>query len=403
MIKSLCTAGILIIMMTIFSACNSSDVETTNPLAENHHVAEVGSLYSCEDNNYYYNRDLVDFSVSVNAEYETGIIELPIVGDSMPSIIHVDNAQNFYTITQSQNENIFCELGKYNINEKKYTAILTLDNGMTDGIVLGISEDYIVWKEIILTSDEVITKLHLYNQLNKTDSAFFVNNIDPETNSVYEINSNPVVILDNKVFFDEVTGYSAGNIEMNLLCYDIKEKNIILISDMAKRPSPYLDGIAYLKKSENSHSKLFSYVSGKVSAIDSISDDYLNEDTADFSTFDSLIFKSIHNYESEQQKNSVISTSLYLGKDEHLLLKGKQSNYTYGVRSNGLAAVWEVTNPEKPVYYDIMNDRFVRLSDEPSGYYASFITKDAIVFLTYSEPNNEQSPQKYILIKTNED
>jgi hypothetical protein len=360
-----------------------------------------------EDKNYIYYRPLVDYNEYSETQYQTGCLNLPLVYGIQPTITIIDDALNMYTVTMNDpqsNEPLFCELGIYDFINDIYSPFITLDSGHSIGFIAAVSENYIVWEESLDGYSWGITQLHLFDKENQQDIVFYSHTINPETGKVYQSNFNSAVIIGDKVFFDDMTGIVEGQYQMNIFCYDIPSRTIEVISPMAKRPVRYENGIAYLKKMANSeYSVLYYYGNSQERALDILSEDALNDrNIADIAISGSTVFLSKNNYENDDttaDKTHVLSTDLYVGKDSAPIISGKTSNYTYGARTNGEIVIWEVTNPEKPVFYDTDKEIFVRLSDADERYYASFITSDAVIFLAYSEQYNEVSPLDYILIE----
>ncbi|MBR6561535.1 MAG: hypothetical protein IKK78_00830, partial [Oscillospiraceae bacterium] len=71
----------------------------------------------------------------------------------------------------------------------------------------------------------------------------------------------------------------------------------------------------------------------------------------------------------------------------------------YHIQGNESVMVWEITNPEKPVYYDIENDRFVRLSNENTAYYGAYVGDGFVLFLSQVDTSDPETPLSYIRIR----
>ena len=354
-----------------------------------------------EDGNYFYYRELIEITTTEILGCETGLIDFRSQDGQRPNITYIDDDLNLYTIsTQTDptdpNGIVYCELGRYDPDAKEYKAIVKLDSKNAHGYFLGVSESYIIWKKVYANGKNLLSELHVCDKNGEGDIVFFTDHINPETGRIYEFNYNPTVIIGDKVYFDAVTGLNDGITEMDVLCYDRITGEVNVVSNMAKRPVRYLDGIAYLKKGEGTNSRLFSYIDGRESFLMDLA-----EDTADYAFSGDKICRSVYNYEDPNSGKILISSmSIFYGEEEIPLIEGKKSNYTYHVQSNGEAMIWEITNPEKPVYYDIINDRFVRIDDEEIGYYGSFAGSDFIVFFTQSDPEDPDSPMRYINIRS---
>jgi hypothetical protein len=59
-----------LVIAVVFSSCGKSAVNT----------------FVYEDSNCIYSREIIDFSLCDNVEYETGILELPVFRGVMPSV-----------------------------------------------------------------------------------------------------------------------------------------------------------------------------------------------------------------------------------------------------------------------------------------------------------------------------
>lgn len=402
-----------LVMLTALIACSNGDLETpggpspepTEAVGNESPTLEGGNNESptpeitpaqtaapYEDDNYIYNREVLEFTAYDDANYETGIFTLPSVRGQTPGVTCMEPDGTLYTIAMSNDAPVFSEIGKYSIEDQQYTPLITLDDGNSLGYMLGLGEDFIVWKEVILSGEQMITKLHMCDKSGAEDEVIYSDAINPETGGVYAENSNPVVILGSKVFFDTILGYDdEGFIMMDVLCYDAEKKEISVVAKMAKQPSPYLDGISYLKRGENNEPLLYANIDGEETFITEFGDD-----TADYTVIGETVYKSLFNY---YDPVSVTSTNIYIGEETQPLLEGKNTNYTYHIQGNESAMVWEITNPEKPVYYDIENDRFVRLGNENSAYYGAYVGDGFVLFLSQVDTSDPETPLSYIRLR----
>lgn len=402
-----------LVMLTALIACSNGDLETPGgpspepteavenesptPEGENNESptpestpAQTAAPY--EDDNYIYNREVLEFTAYDDSNYETGIFTLPSVRGQTPAVTCMEPDGTLYTIAMSNDAPVFSEIGKYCIEDQQYTPLITLDDGNSLGYMLGFGEDYIVWRELILSGEQVIMNLHLCNKSGAEDEVIYSDEINAQIGNVYVEESNPVVVLGSKIFFDTILGYDdEGFIMMDVLCYDAEKKEISVVAEMAKRPSPYLDGISYLKRGENNESLLYANIDGEETFITEFGDD-----TADYTVIGETVYKSLFNF---YDPVSVTSTNIYVGDETQPLLEGKTANYTYHIHGNESVMVWEITNPEKPVYYDIENDRFVRLSNENTAYYGAYVGDGFVLFLWKHDPNGSYNVESYIRIR----
>lgn len=385
----------VISFMIVLTACSQNDVPSQGDFLESKPETEARADVTVrfyEDDNYIYSKEITEFS-KFDQSFETGIVDIKPVYGQMPTITHIDDDLNLYTFVSSSD---IYELGKYNLLTEEYSPIVTLEDNNTFGFILDVDCKYIVWKEVVAEGPKQSSSLHLFNKSEESDIEFYSDKINPDTGSIYVLDSNPAVIIGDKVIFDTVTGHgNDGSIEMDILCYDIVSENVTMVAEMAKRPMRYHDGVAYLRKNADNNSSLYSLINGKELFIAD-----LDENIADYSFLGNTLCRSVNNYDDpNEEKLHVYSTSLYVGETSIPLIEGKQSNYTYNVRSNDKVLVWEITNPEKPIYYDIVNDRFVQLDQEEKRLYSSFAGKDFVLFL-YRMNDDANSPIHYILINS---
>jgi hypothetical protein len=397
---------IVVSICLLFTACGVNQ-DPGSTIADPNQPPASSSVN--EDNNYTYNRALLNYADRYETPYQTGVLDLPLVHGMRPMVTAIDDHLNLYTLASSSaltsnSQTLFCELGMYDLNRNAYTPLVTLDNGVSLGFISAVSSQYLVWVESLDGTDWGKTQLHLLDKATQQDQVIYVHAVNPETGRIYSINSNPAVILGEEIYFDDMTGIVNGQYQMDVLKYDIATGSIETAAPMAKHPVKYKNGIAYLKKAADSDdSVLYTYLNGKESKLNLSGEIRLNEDIADFTLTDGPVFLSKRNLEDENADNvgkrGTLSTGIYMDGNDAPIVEGKLGNYTYAVRANGKWMAWEVTNPEKPVYYDILNDQFIRLNDEAEEYYANFVTQDALLFLAHSIPYDETSPLKYILIR----
>jgi hypothetical protein len=169
---------------------------------------------------------------------------------------------------------------------------------------------------------------------------------------------------------------------MNVLSYDIKSGTVRTVHSLAKMPMVYRGELVFLAKEANSNrSLLTSYFDGQTKTIAA-----LGEDIAALSVSGQHILTVKSICENGDPK-SIIATGLAL--DGTALVDGKSTNYTFHPEANGHFVVWEQMNPGKPVYYDIEQDAFVKLTNEPDTLYGAFLTDDALIFISAEDASGE--------------
>lgn len=319
------------------------------------------------------------------------------------SPIHCDNNGIWYdSLYKSYGVGGNGKIVSYNPETAELSDIISPE-GDTACSCLLIQGEYMVWKESI-NLHWINTSYYLYNLSTGENKKFYEAAINPETNCSYlTFHFNQPVIIDNKIYFDDVVGIYEDNTEHKIVySYDIIEDKWEKLYDDAVRPVEYIGKIAWFSKSNENYDGVFCNSDGAIykastrlgaspNAYGDISfiNDFLSKND----------FLSIKNKQEIKKDNFDQNDMLDVGrssygikifkdgKAEPIILSGSiDTSYVSNLEANDRFLTWCGDKVGKPILYDIEKDVIINMDfiDNSDIRTYDFIFYNDKLLLSYS-------------------
>ena len=210
----------------------------------------TGKIVSTEGGSVYYMRE----KIMLSEAYPNATVKKyrPMEADSQGVPLYftiIDNDLIGYFNIDSEGT-VEGEIGSVDIATGKREHLITLPLNSQAAITL-VTDKYIFWEESYDNSNWYKTRIHLYERGSKTDKIIYTHTQNPETGFKYQWNWSRPVLLDGKLYFDDVIGmvnHETSEAAVNLYCYDISSGKLKLFAEKSKNPKAYGDGFAWAKK-----------------------------------------------------------------------------------------------------------------------------------------------------------
>lgn len=142
----------------------------------------------------------------------------------------------------------------YDLENGKISTLFQIDSTVS---ILLCEGKYLIWQE---DSDEywLSPSYHLYNLETGEDVKFYDAVLDENGKSYYGLHFNEPIIINDKIYFDDMIGIYDDNVSHYIIyCYDIEAKTIETIYDDAQEPVKYKGKLAWHNLSSNRKNAVF--------------------------------------------------------------------------------------------------------------------------------------------------
>ncbi|WP_411676815.1 hypothetical protein [Caproicibacter sp.] len=341
-----------------------------------------------KDETMLYGKPVVSFSKS-NSNKNLKKFTVDKISDAW--VWNLSNRRSLLFCFSSENGPV---IASYSLEGNQYTPLIRLKNGHAAEFK-AINDHYLLWAESTST-DWTDTTLHIYDFRTQKDKIFYTDTVDPESGSIYAVNSNPCVIRDNTIYFDDIVGIdSDGNYKINLYAYKISDETISLVKEQAQKPFIYQSSVGWFEFDKNTGNPVMvlnkSQCPAKKYLIDngtsmfhfcqdaiSVTDLLTMPDTGKL--FHSN--KSSSSIYSDKEKKTVDGMGFTLLTETSatplLVLKGLSLGPT---AVNQKAVIWSRIENGFPMFYDIKSQNFVMMDNLPKGTYSCVMNDNDLLFI----------------------
>ncbi|SCG83869.1 hypothetical protein DW1_2305 [Proteiniborus sp. DW1] len=354
-------------------------------IACNQNISEVKNITSQNVNSYENVESIYEIYVPICDANEVLKIEEVMLPEKLNgmnmSCSKIYNESNVIVVLYTESPNIVIhEIGMYNFETDRYKKLINIDKNM-DFEICTSNDNYMIVK---LSEDDWRTcQLYYYNFTKMDLVKFFSYTVDTNTNALYFQSENNILLIDDKVYFDDFYMDTNGKIRVNLYEYTIEEQKLITLFEDAQNPMLYNGNVASFRK--NSEGKFKDIVSNdNIVLINTrdLKDIVANENG----------FYCIENKET----NHTTKTTLFQITD---MIKNKPVLSTYSsianLRSNNRFVAWVNYYDEKPYIYDTEKEQLVLFSDVSSGINNFCFSDDLGVLI-----NTKDSKNRFYLFKS---
>ncbi len=245
------------------------------------------------------------------------------------------------------------EIGLYNFKTGGYKKLINIGENKYFGLC-AYNQDYMILR---FSEDEWRTcKLYYFSFVQEDFTSFFSYSTDPSTNRVYTHNGNSVVLIDDKVYFDDFYADSDGELRVNLYEYTIGKRQLIPLLEDAQNPMVYNGEIVSFRK--NSEGKFKDIVSIDNKLILS-NTKHLKQIAANKNGF----FCIENNSTNDKTKTTTFQVTDMLKNKPVLSTDSSIAN----LDSNSRFVTWRNYYEEKPYMYDTDKEQLLLFSDIPAG------------------------------------
>ncbi len=245
------------------------------------------------------------------------------------------------------------EIGLYNFKTGGYKKLINIGENRYFGLC-AYNEDYMIFR---FSEDEWRTcKLYYFSFAQEYFISFFSYSTDPSTNRVYTHNGNSVVLIDDKIYFDDFYGDTNGDLRVKLYEYTIGKQQLIPLLEDAQNPMVYNEEIASFRK--NSEGKFKDIVSVDNNLILK-NTKHLKQITANGNGF----FCIENNSTNDKTKITTFQITDMLKNKPVLSTDSSIAN----LDSNSRFVTWRNYYEEKPYMYDTDKEQLLLFSDIPAG------------------------------------
>lgn len=275
-LKSIFLGIIMLLGVVNFTACGSngqadSASESSDPTSESENsdvqYDDNDDNASNSDDDQYSDNESINW---VRKEFNT---TLPVVtADETLNMVklnlpaQIDGSSVYWR--ELIDENLFIvelldkgEKGLYNIESNEYSSL----PGIGEGEICAYNRDHIVYKQynsdFTTPSDDDSVKLYLYDIPNRTNNLIYEYSFDRQT-ELYSHCQNSIALLDNIIYFDDISEGDDGESHAYLYSYDIQSGKTEKILDDAQNPFIFNGDILYLRLKDGRYGHISS-LSGK--------------------------------------------------------------------------------------------------------------------------------------------
>ena len=377
--------------------------------AENYNFAEI----KFEDEGYYYLREKADFSIQyAGTNIVSGVIDAKDTSGELIYLSIIDENGNFYHRRDSSDTESG-EIGMYSPVQKTYKKLMDIPPKSQAGIIT-VNVDYLVWQESMDNSNWGKTRLHLFKQKENVDTVIYEYTTNPDTGFVYGYNWSEIIIIGNKIYFDDIIGKENDIMQISIFCYDIETGIITEIQKQGKTPMKYMDKVAWNEKGENPNDiNVVTYdgnkkeVVVKFKATDTMG--MANTGGRSMAYIDWLNTKRVPILYSPSDDEEIDDTyndcmGLQIWNDGNVLpiIISKSLSYLSQPQTNGRIFIFGGSDfGTQPVFYDLKYDKLVVADKLPMGHvYGGFLNNNILVFYFTEQDTegNDQLHQYYSII-----
>nr|WP_312576971.1 hypothetical protein [Sedimentibacter sp.] len=273
---------------------------------------------------------------------------------------------NILVVLYTKLPTIIHEIGMYNFETNDYKKLMNIGEDECFEIST-FNEDYMILR---LSEDDWKTcQLYYFSFADMELVSFFSYTVDPSKNRVYAQNNNSIVVIDDKVYFDDFFSDSKGQLRVNLYEYIIGKQQLIPLFEDAQNPMVYNGDIASFRK--NSEGKFKDIVSSDNNLILS-NTKHLKQITVNKNGF----FCIENNATNDKTKITTFQiTDMF--KNKPIL----STEYSIdNLHSNNRFVTWTNYYEEKPYIYDTEKEQLILFSNIPTGV-NSFLFSDELGIL----------------------
>lgn len=274
-------------------------------------------------------------------------------------------------------------IGLFDIASNVYKPLIEFKDSLEVGIYY-YDQELIIYKTY--HKNEMV-ELHVFDARSKKDKLIFEYYVDPDTNRPIYDNFNDLVILDNKIYFDDFVALESSNeITTILYSYDMETDILTEIDSDLQNPFILNGEIAAFGRNEKGNFKnLYSISSG--SLIFEIKDDI-----RDFVVVGEKIYAIVNSDTNHEELYTVFSLKeLISGKT---ILSSKSP--LYNLKSSGGIIYWDNYYESEFVYYNSNTDQIV-LCENTGKHQNITYTSESMNLLVCLK---DDLPAEYILFNT---
>jgi len=291
------------------------------------------------------------------------------------------------------------EGGLYNFENNTYTTMYKRDDFCDRNIcidentsfaIYAFNEDYIIFhKSVFQPPDfmEALTSLYSFSIADKEFKEIFQHSVDPATERAVHFNWNDILLLHNKVYFDDFYLDSEDNIAVALYSYDLTSDTLELVADAHQNPLAYDDTVIAFTKNEQGEIRSMKCIYTGHEYVEV--SDYLMRGitTNDFSIFCTVNSYTCHEmcYTLQSIKDLVtgdklLTTSVEVDLPDHFRPPTPidtlvSSNYFLG---------WRNFFDGKPLLFDFTSEQFLLFTEVEPGLNCFYLKDDYGFLYSYN-------------------
>ncbi len=420
--RIICLVSILLLVLIVGLAIIYKLPIKENQLIENKLPVLSDNNYSSDnivsqDDYTVMFKETVPFSNAYpNAEMYNLSLELPNVNMILQGI---DDKGKLYYYIANESTDSFGGIYSYDWKTEDWCEIIKTESSSTAAFV-AINDDYLLWIEDKKANWQN-TSLHVYNLKTNRDHCFYTHTINPQTGLTYVIQFTYPILLDDKVYFEDVINIDEnGNYIIKVFCYYIKEEKIEEVAENAKCAMEYKGRPAWLEKSEDNinsviysaadekyifknENQLGTYFAAKGDII--VGNDRINE-----SQYKKILgVDSDPNYKPSKKEQLSISSWGIKVINENIvspiiLTDSKRGGFVSNPVTNGNIVAWIGDNAGIPKIYSNEIDKLIDFSEFTTDnvFAYRFIISENYLLLSYTDYDSATSDiinQDYTLFK----